>query len=327
LTATVSPVGVGPTPVGTVTFTDSVAGALGTVTLSGAGVATLNTSTLAMGPHVITATYNATANFVMSTSAANTAPVALINTPAVGSLNTIGGNFIFGATFTDATVGTGRSAAWSFDDSIDSVSISGAVTGAAPNGLVSTTYSFGAAAIYSVKLTENDGIGGITITRATTTDLTPLEAFVVVYDPTAGFVTGGGWINSPAGAYAPNLSLSGKATFGFVAKYKKGATVPEGNTEFQFHAAGMNFKSTSYDWLVVQGQSKASFKGDGTINGVAGYKFMVSVVDGNPNRLRMKITQGNVVVYDNMMGSPDDADVTGSANTILGGGNIEIQAK
>ena len=40
------------------------------------------------------------------------------------------------------------------------------------------------------------------------------QQYVVVYDPSAGFVTGGGWINSPTGAYTANPSLAGKANFG-----------------------------------------------------------------------------------------------------------------
>ena len=48
---------------------------------------------------------------------------------------------------------------------------------------------------------------------------------MVVYDPAGGFVTGGGWINSPAGAYRADPALTGRANFGFVSKYKKGATV------------------------------------------------------------------------------------------------------
>ena len=89
----------------------------------------------------------------------------------------------------------------------------------------------------------------------------------------------------------------------------------------------MNFKSTSFEWLVVQGTTKASFKGDGTINGVSGYKFMVSVVDDSPDRFRIKITKDTTVIYDNMMGSIDDADLVGSSNTILGGGSIVIHTK
>ena len=54
--------------------------------------------------------------------------------------------------------------------------------------------------------------------------------FLPVYDPSSGFVTGGGWINSPPGAFHPDLvefaGVVGKATFGFVSKYKKGRTCP-----------------------------------------------------------------------------------------------------
>lgn len=36
----------------------------------------------------------------------------------------------------------------------------------------------------------------------------------MVYDPTAGFVTGGGWIESPPGAYEANPLAYGTASFG-----------------------------------------------------------------------------------------------------------------
>ena len=116
--------------------------------------------------------------------------------------------------------------------------------------------------------------------------------------------------------------MTGKANFGFVSKYKKGATAPEGNTEFQFHAASMNFKSTSYQWLVVAG-SKATFKGSGTINGGGNYGFLLSAIDGSLDKFRIKIWAiGGAVVYDNqVVGAVDeDADPT----TTLGGGSIVI---
>jgi len=72
---------------------------------------------------------------------------------------------------------------------------------------------------------------------------------LVVYDPSGGFVTGGGWIESPAGAYTEDLSLDGKANFGFISKYKKGKSIPEGNTKFVFKAADLKFESTTYEWL------------------------------------------------------------------------------
>jgi hypothetical protein len=151
----------------------------------------------------------------------------------------------------------------------------------------------------------------------------PVIFYKPIYDPSGGFVTGGGWINSPAGAYSADLTLIGKANFGFVSKYKKGSTVPEGNTEFQFHAGDLNFASSSYNAgsLVVAG-TQAIYRGIGTINGSGSYNFMVSVVDGSPDKFRIKITQGSSVVYDNNMG----ADENGNATTALSGGSIVIHA-
>jgi hypothetical protein len=77
---------------------------------------------------------------------------------------------------------------------------------------------------------------------------------------------GGGWIDSPAGAYLPAPTLTGKASFGFVSKHKKGANVPTGNTEFQFKVADLNFHSSNYAWLVVTGSDCARFKGTVSIN-------------------------------------------------------------
>lgn len=150
--------------------------------------------------------------------------------------------------------------------------------------------------------------------------------YAVIFDASDAFVTGGGWIDSPEGAYTDDLLLAGKANFGFVSKYKKGANVPTGNTEFQFKVADLNFKSTSYDWLVIAG-TKAKFKGDGMINGDGNYGFMLSAVDGDPkgddDTFRIKIwdkDEADVVVYDNQMGESDESDAT----TALGGGSIVI---
>ncbi len=150
---------------------------------------------------------------------------------------------------------------------------------------------------------------------------------LAVYDPNGGFVTGGGWIMSPAGAYADNPALTGKANFGFVSKYQPGANQPTGETQFQFKAASLNFHSSSYDWLVVAG-ARAQFKGVGTINGSGQYSFLLTAIDGQVSgghgvdRFRIKIWNeaGGGVVYDNQMGK----DETGDDATELGGGSIII---
>jgi hypothetical protein len=166
--------------------------------------------------------------------------------------------------------------------------------------------------------------GNVTIS----TMIGDLTALVVIYDPNGGFVTGGGWINSPAGAYVPNPALVGKASFGFVSKYQNGASVPTGNTEFQFRTASFNFSSTIYQWLVVAG-AKAQYKGSGTVNGSGNYGFLLKATDGQINggggtdKFRIKIWDKNnndAVVYDNQINGSESADPT----TTLGGGSIVV---
>ena len=193
---------------------------------------------------------------------------------------------------------------------------------------------------------ERTGFDGISTTTFTTSSLPAgvyavkaittagcsesLSAYFSIYDPNAGFVTGGGWINSPAGAYGADHSLTGKANFGFNAQYKKGNNTPDGNTEFQFQAGNLNFKSTNYGTgsLVIAG-AKAIFQGTGTINGTGNYNFMISAIDGSINggggvdKFRIKIqTSGGGIVYDNNMATADNDDPT----TVLGGGSIVIHS-
>ena len=174
--------------------------------------------------------------------------------------------------------------------------------------------------VYKLVLQYKNAVG-----QTHTTD----PVFVSVYDPEGGFVTGGGWINSPMGALAGSDAI-GKANFGFVAKYKKGKNEVEGNTEFQFQAGGVNFKSSAHNAgsLVIAG-AKATYKGTGTIAGYAGtYNFMVVATDGQVNggggfdKFRIKIWNGGDVVYDNARGTDENADL--GDLTILGGGSIVI---
>ena len=191
----------------------------------------------------------------------------------------------------------------------------GSVAGAACTG-PSHTYAGPGVYTVSVDVTDKDGATGTA--QAT--------AFIVVYDPSGGFVTGGGWIDSPEDACPVFCGgAAGKANFGFVSKYKKGATFPTGQTEFNFKAGGLNFHSSSYEWLVVAG-AKAMYKGIGTINGTGSYAFQINAIDGQVNgggvdKFRIKIKMaGGGVIYDNQPGAGDNDDPT----TALGGGSIKI---
>ena len=190
------------------------------------------------------------------------------------------------------------------------------------SGPIGGSHTYTAASVYTVKVTVSDKEGG---TGTATT-----SQYVVVYDPSAGFVTGGGWIDSPAGAYAADPMLTGKAGFGFVSKYQKGATTPAGQTQFRFHAGSLDFHSTAYQWLVISG-AKAQYKGEGLLNGSGGYGFMLTANDGQVSgggavdRFRIKIWEKATgsVVYDNQMGDAEDA----AASTAIQGGSIVVHSK
>ncbi len=188
---------------------------------------------------------------------------------------------------------------------------------------------FPAAAIYQVTITV-DYEGHFTQTS--------VVDFVVIFDAKSGFVTGGGWFDSPTGAYTPNDSsdpdVTGKAHFGFVSKYKKGQSVPEGSTSFRFAAADLDFEASSYEWMIISG-ARARYKGEGLVKGSAEpYKFQVTAMDADvagsgirEDGFRIRIWRagpggGENVLYDNGRGA-DDATGNGGT-TPIGGGSIQV---
>ena len=225
----------------------------------------------------------------------NQPPVADPNGPYMGAA---GSSIGFDGTGSSDPDGDPLTFAWDFGDSNTG-------TAAMPSN------SYAAAGIYDVCLIVNDGY----------VDSEQVCTYAVVYDPSAGFVTGGGWIYSEPGAYFPDQTLEGKANFGFVSKYKKGADTPTGSTEFQFHAGDLNFHSDSYDWLVVTGSDYARFKGLGTINGEGDYKFMLWAGDGEPDTFRIRIWEEDEI-------SGDETDIYDNGfDQEIEGGSIVIHTK
>ncbi len=212
--------------------------------------------------------------------------------------------------FTDPDAGETHTCTFSWDDGAPDAVVPGVV-----GGICTATHAYSAAGVYTVTVAVADEHAATAQGK---------YKFVVVYDPGAGFVTGGGWINSPAGAYAADPGLTGKAHFGFVAKYPKGTATPTGQTEFRF--ASLNFHSEACEWLVIAG-GKALYRGTGTINGHGSYGFLLSAIDGRAagggaDRFRLKIWDraGGSLVYDNNPGAEETADPA----TPLGGGSIVI---
>jgi hypothetical protein len=257
-----------------------------------------------------------------SVTVKNVAPVITGTTPAFGALYaktaTSNPTVTTSTTFTDAGTADTHTCSIVWDDGTSS---NGTVTETNGSGTCTATHTYTTPGVYTFRVTITDDDGGSSY----------VDWMVVVYDASAGFVTGGGWIDVQAGSYLPDKTLAGRANFGFNSQYKKGATVPTGNTEFQFQVANLNFHSEDFSWLVVSG-FKAQFKGTGTINGAGNYDFTLTAYDGDiggpgqtgADRFRIVITNHatGAVVFDNRNGASMDMDSANPQN--IAGGSIVI---
>ena len=243
-----------------------------------------------------------------------------INGPSSGSSFRINTPVTFTGTFWDKP-GRTHTAAWSFDG----LSTAGTVTepSGSRSGSVRGTYSFSTPGVYKVKMTVRDNTG---LTSWVDTQ-NELESIVVIYDPSAGYTIGGGWLDSPLGAFAGNPNASGKVTFGFTSKYFKNASNPKGETQLSFRIGEMDFNAVNFDYLAING-ARAQFKGLGKLNGGGAYNFILTVIDGDVaggggvDLFRIKIWNKSTgaVVYDTQPGASEAADPTMPI-----GGSIIIQ--
>ena len=220
----------------------------------------------------------------------------------------VGAQFTFDGSASYDPDGTIESWEWDFDDG--------------NSGSGSTvTHAYAAAGLYEVVLTVTDDLGA----QSTCT------LMAVVYDPDVGFATGGGWFipggtTSDDGDFLPALDSTSPANFGFVVKYKHGATTPEGQLEFQYRQGDFDLHSSGMDWLVVTNDNWVKFHGTATIKGLEGiFPFRADARDTDhsggdqPDKFIIKIWAPGA--------DPDTDDPIYKASGELEGGNIVIHAK
>jgi Tol biopolymer transport system component len=180
---------------------------------------------------------------------------------------------------------------------------------------LSTRLSALSPGVYTIGVRARDGSGAWSAAAT---------ALLVVYDPSGGFVTGGGWVvpggaSSDPGDLLPGLDGASKANFGFNVKYAKGtSTVPGGALQFHYNAGKLHLKSAGFDWLVVTNTNWAKFQGLATIDGAGGalYPFRVDARDGSPDRLVLKVWAPG--------SDPSSAEPLYKASGDVSGGEITI---
>jgi hypothetical protein len=153
------------------------------------------------------------------------------------------------------------------------------------------------------------------------------SVMVIVYDPDAGFVTGGGFIDSPPGALAADQQATGKGHFTFNPMYHKADEGPVpggGKVSFRVDGTAFDLDSRSMEWLVVAPDGKIAVKGKtGDAHGYVLYGY------DEPDKFRIVVWRladgpipGSDLVYDNHRGADYDLDVAGPQD--ITGGSIKV---
>ena len=248
---------------------------------------------------------------------ANAPPGVSVTSPTSGDTHRAGSAIALEAPFTDAGPDDVHTCTVAWDDG--GAPEPGIVTEAGGTGTCARTHTFPRAGTYAVRVTVDDGDGG-TDTAST---------LVVVYDPRPRLVAGAGALHSPPGAYRAQPSAAHLGLFAVSATYRPAATAPIGVTTFRLLGAGLTFRSTAYDWLVISG-ARAQLRGSGTIGGSGGYGFLLTVADGGASgdRLRMKIWDrdaGDRVVYDNVLDPVATDDLDTARPRPISAGSVFVQ--
>jgi endonuclease G len=161
-----------------------------------------------------------TGSVLVNVAAANDAP-AITTVAGPTSQLQLGTAATVAVTFTDLDAADTHTATFTW-----SAGSSSSVACAA--GTCEATKTYAAAGIYDVTIVVADAAGAIATTAFSS---------VIVFDPTAGQLTGGGWFATASGHANLNLSV----------KYLKGQSTLTGRMKFVDD--DLSFESTSYDWL------------------------------------------------------------------------------
>lgn len=140
------------------------------------------------------------------------------------------------------------------------------------------------------------------------TGLGTAEVLVIVYDPDAGFATGGGLDDAD----------DGRVHFQLNPKYhpqEEGPAPSLGKVRYQIAGTSFDLESTALEWLVVTPGDLVAVKGLATVDDEDGYGFVLYGDANEPDRLRLTVWPTgagsyptDTITYDSSSGADFDLD-------------------
>ena len=156
---------------------------------------------------------------------------------------------------------------------------------------------------------------------------------IVIYDPNAGFVTGGGYIThtgsmTPAGTGRQGqLRIRRQVQEGRLAPRRRDRVPVQGlQHQLPLDVARLAHREEHHQWPERR-RPEGVVPGFGTINGTGDYRFQVTLIDkGNTDYFRIKIWNATTgVPLRQHAGQVDGIDPSiVPANTLISGGNLVI---
>jgi endonuclease/exonuclease/phosphatase family metal-dependent hydrolase len=238
---------------------------------------------------------------VLKVTLSNAPPVLHLTDPQPWQVYRAGTTVALHAPFTDAGINDTHTCTVAWDDGFTE-------SYPAADGTCDRTHTYAHAGMYTISTAVTDDDSG-------TDSKTVLS---VVFDPNGGFVTGGGFLDSPAGSLTTTPSATTKLHIELNPRYHNGDSGPApsgGKVKASLNGGGLRLDSSALDWLVVTPDHKTAIKGTGSVNGQDGYGFVVYGYDTDPDSLRLVVwplsygtIPGTGTVYDNRPAAGYDLD-------------------